>query len=95
MVLADQIKVMPLSFDRLFASSLEPAVQASNARRQQDLLTAALKVGNKQQPRRERSRSLVRRPLEEQGRQPFRQPSCGGRGSSTGRGSRRPGRGTQ
>ena len=63
-VLSQLIKTTPLGFDSLLASSLQPAIQASSSRRQQDMLMAAL-GSNSRAPRparRDRSRSPVRRP---------------------------------
>ena len=99
-VLAQQIRATPLGFDSLLASPLQPAIQASSSRRQQDLLMAALRSNSRsaRPARRERSRSPVRRPHPGQGQQqaqnsrhgqqPFR-PSCrGGSGTRGARGSR-------
>ena len=105
-VLAQQIRATPLGFDSLLANSLQPAIQASSSRRQQDLLMAALRSNSRsaRPARRERSRSPVRRPHPGQGQQqtqssrhgqqPFRTSSRGGRGNRGARGSRG-GRGTR
>ena len=86
-------------FDSLLASSLQPAIQASSSRRQQDMLMAALRSNSRapRPARRDRSRSPVRRPHYNQNhsqgfrqstdRQPFRESSRGSRGSGS-RGTR-------
>ena len=70
-VLAQQIRATPLGFDSLLASSLQPAIQASSSRWQQDLLTATLRSNSRsaRPARRERSRSPARRPHPGQGQQ--------------------------
>ena len=97
-VLAQQIKQTPLGFDSLLDASLQPAIDASATRRQQDLLSAALR-NNVRQPRRERSRSPVRRDSQQHqprsSYQPFRQGSRGDRGSRGSRGQRGGSRGTR
>ena len=105
-VLAQQIRATPLGFDSLLANSLQPAIQVSSSRRQQDLLMAALRSNSRsaRPARRERSRSPVRRPHPGQGQQqtqssrhgqqPFRTSSRGGPGNRGARGSRG-GRGTR
>ena len=98
-VLSQLIKTTPLGFDSSLAPSLQPAIQASSSRRQQDMLMAALR-SNTTAPRptwRDRSRSPVRRPHYNQNhsqgfrqsidRQPFRESSRGSRGSGS-RGTR-------
>ena len=93
-MLGQQIRSTPLGYDSLLATSLQPAVQASASRRQNELLMAALR--NNTRPRsRYRSRSPVRRPVEtqqyqqqRQGPPPFRRGSRGGRGSRGTRGAR-------
>ena len=101
-VLSQLIKTTPLGFDSLLASSLQPAIQASSSRRQQDMLMAALRSNSRasRPARRDRSRSPVRRPHSNQNhsqgfrqstdRQPFRESSCGSgsRGTRGSRGSR-------
>ena len=94
-VLAQHIKQPPLGFDSLLESSLQPAIDASATRRQQDLIAAALR-SNGRLPRRDKSRSPVRRNTPSQSQtarpsyQPFRQGSCGSSRGSRGnqRGSR-------
>ena len=98
-VLSQLIKTTPLGFDSLLASSLQPAIQASSSRRQQDMLMAALRSNSRasRPARRDRSRSPVRRPHSNQNhsqgfrqstdRQPFRGSSRGSRGSGS-RGTR-------
>ena len=92
-MLGQQMRSTPLGYDSLLAMSLQPAVQASASRRQNELLMAALR--NNTWPRsRFRSRSPVRRLMEtqqyqqRQGLPPFRRGSRGGRGSRGARGAR-------
>ena len=47
-VLLQLIKTTPLRFDSLLASSLQPAIQASSSRRQQDMLMAALRSNSRE-----------------------------------------------
>ena len=93
-MLGQQIRSTPLWYDSLLATSLQPAIQASASRRQNELLMATLR--NNTRPRsRYRSWSPVRRPVEtqqyqqqRQGLPPFRRGSRGGRGSRGARGAR-------
>ena len=96
-MLAQQIRAAPLGYDSLLASSLQPAIQASTSRQQNNLLIAALR-NNSLPATRRRSRSPVRRYQSQDGQQqqqtrqqqqPFRRGSRGGRGFSRGsRGTR-------
>ena len=96
-MLAQQIRAAPLGYDSLLASSLQPAIQASTFRQQNNLLIGALR--NTPRPAtRGRSRSPVRRYQSQDGQQqqqtrqqqqPFRRGSRGfSRGSRGTRGTR-------
>ena len=96
-MLAQQIRAAPLGYDSLLASSLQPAIQASTSRQQNNLLIVALQNNSRPATSR-RSRSPVRRYQSQDGQQkqqtrqqqqPFRRGSRGGRGFSRGsRGTR-------
>ena len=95
-MLAQQIRAAPLGYDSLLASSLQPTIQASTSRQQNNLLIAALRNNSRPATRR-RSRSPVRRYQSQDGQQqqqtrqqqPFRRGSRGfSRGSRGTRGTR-------
>ena len=95
-MLARKIRAAPLGYDSLLASSLQPAIQASTFRQQNNLLIGALRNTPRPATRR-RSRSPVRRYQSQDGQQqqqtrqqqqPFRRGSRGfSRGSRGTRGT--------
>ena len=78
MLLAQLIKQTPRGFDLLLESSLQPALDFSATRRQQDMLAAALR--SYRPPKKDRRHSPVYRSMPSQSQQmrSFYQPFCQG-----------------